>query len=60
SDIARVTLANAITITPGTVTLGLDDDHLVVHWLQARTTHSRRAGELVKGPFEALLRRVFG
>lgn len=59
SDIARVLLANAITTTPGTLTLELDDDHLIVHCLEVRTRHSRRAGELVMGPFERLLRRVF-
>ena len=59
TDIARVALTSAITLTPGTVTLALDDDHLVVHWLDARTTHSRYAGELIKGTYERLLRRVW-
>lgn len=59
SDVARVMLANAITLTPGTMTLNIDDDHLIVHWLDAKTLHSRYAGELIKGEFEALLKRVF-
>ena len=59
SDVARVILANSITLTPGTITLNLDDDHLIVHWLDAKTLHSKYAGELIKEDFEALLKRVF-
>ena len=59
TDIARVALTSSITLTPGTVTLNLDDDHLIVHWLDARTTHSRYAGDLIKGTYEKLLKHVW-
>ena len=59
TDIARVTLTSSITLTPGTITLDLDDDHLVVHWLDAKTTHSHYAGKLIKGTSEKLLRKVW-
>lgn len=59
TDIARVALTNSITLTPGTITIDLDEDHLVVHWLDATTTHSRYAGRLVKGMYERLLGRVW-
>ena len=59
SDVARVILANAITLTPGTMTLNIDDDHLVVHWLDAKTLHSKYAGDLIKGDIETILKRVF-
>jgi len=59
SDIARVVLTSSITLTPGTITLLLDDDHLIVHWLDARTTHSRYASNLIAGPYEKLLRRIW-
>ena len=59
SDIARVALTSSITLTPGTITLDLDDDHLTVHWLDARTRHSKYAGKLVKGLYEELLRRIW-
>lgn len=59
SDIARVILANSITLTPGTITLNLDDDHLIVHWLDAKTIHSKYAGLMIKGDFETLLKRIF-
>lgn len=58
-ELARAVLANAITLTPGTVTLDLEEDHLVVHWLDASTTHSHHAGKLIKGSFETWLRRIW-
>ena len=59
SELARVMLANSITLTPGTLTLDLDEDHLVVHWLNAKTTHSNYAGSLIKGNIETWLRRIW-
>lgn len=59
TDIARVALTSSITLTPGTITLDLTEDHLVVHWLDTQTTHSRHAGELIKGIYERLLRHVW-
>jgi len=59
SDIARLVLTSSITLTPGTITLFLDDDHLIVHWLDARTTHSKYASKLIAGPYEKLLRRIW-
>lgn len=59
SDLAKVILANSITLTPGTITLDLDEDHLVVHWLNAKTTHSHYAGKLIKEHFEGWLRRIW-
>lgn len=59
TEIARVALTSSITLTPGTITLDLTEDHLMVHWLDAQTTHSRYAGELIKGMYEKLLRRVW-
>ena len=59
SDMARVILANSITLTPGTIAMHLDDDHLIVHWLNAKTRHSKYAGELIKSQFEKLLKRIF-
>ena len=59
SDMARVALANSITLTPGTLTLDLDEDHLVVHWLNATTTHSGYAARLIARPFERWLKRIW-
>jgi len=59
SDLARVVLAESITFTPGTIILDLDEDHFVVHWLNATTRHSARAGEEVKGTIEKALERMW-
>ncbi|PKL25198.1 MAG: cation:proton antiporter [Spirochaetae bacterium HGW-Spirochaetae-3] len=59
SDIARVALAEAITFTPGTISIELDEDHFIVHWLNATTRHSARAGDEVKGPLEAAIKRIW-
>jgi multicomponent Na+:H+ antiporter subunit E len=59
SDLARVALANSITLTPGTLTLDLEEDHLVVHWLEASTTHSGYAARLSARPFERWLKRIW-
>lgn len=59
SDVARLALTNSITLTPGTITLYLDDDHVIVHWLDARTTHSKYASNLIAGPYEKLLGRIW-
>jgi len=58
SDLARMVLANSITLTPGTITLDVNDDHLIVHWLLCTTKHGKAAGETIKGTFERMLQRV--
>lgn len=59
TDIGRVMLANSITLTPGTLTIDLSGDNLLVHWLDAKTTHRRAAGEMIKGDLERWLRRIW-
>ncbi|GHV91239.1 hypothetical protein AGMMS50268_17420 [Spirochaetia bacterium] len=59
ADLARVVLAHSITFTPSTITLELDEDHYIVHWLFATTRHSVLAGEEVKGSLEKGIRRIW-
>jgi len=59
SDLGIVLLANSITLTPGTITIDIEGDHLYIHWLYARTTHFGRAAELIKGRLEHWLGRIF-
>ncbi len=59
SDLARTILANAITFTPGTMTLDLNDDHLTVHWLLCTTMHAKAAGEAIKTKLEHALGRTW-
>lgn len=46
TDIGRTCLANAITLTPGTVTLGVEGDDLVVHALTREAADDLEAGEM--------------
>ncbi|MCD6472389.1 Na+/H+ antiporter subunit E [Candidatus Aerophobetes bacterium] len=59
SEIARALLANSITLTPGTLTLDLYEDYLIVHWLNAKTIHSHYAAKLIKGHFETWLKKIW-
>ena len=45
-DVARVFLGNAITLTPGTITLDIDDDEFVVHAVSDVSAASLRSGEM--------------
>lgn len=46
SAVAKVTYANSITLTPGTVTLLLEENHLVVHALLESSAAGLRRGEM--------------
>lgn len=48
-------LANSITLTPGTITIDLDDNHLKVLWLDAKSKNPVIAGNLIKGKLERFL-----
>lgn len=60
SSVGRVVLANSISLVPGTLSLWLEDDHVFVHWFDRKTTHSLRAGRLIKESLERTLERLFG
>ena len=59
SDFGQVVLANSITLTPGTATVDVSDDHLLVHWLKIETRNSHKAAEDIKGNYEIILKRIF-
>ncbi|MEA3494115.1 MAG: Na+/H+ antiporter subunit E [Candidatus Margulisiibacteriota bacterium] len=59
SKFARVLLANSITLTPGTVTIDLQEDCLYVHWLAVKTDNAHQAARVIKGNYEAQLKRIF-
>lgn len=54
-SISLVTLANSITLTPGTITVDLHDDKFVVHALDVES-----AGSLVDGSMRNRIASVFG
>ena len=50
-------LANSITLTPGTVTIDKNGNKLKVLWLDCTTRDPQKAGEIIKGKFERILRK---
>ena len=59
SDIARMVLANSITLTPGTFTLDVVGDRLLIHWINVRTEDLAEASRLIGERFERYLRVIF-
>lgn len=60
SGLGRAVLANTISLVPGTLSLWMDGDHLYVHWFDRKTTHSLKAGNMIKRHIESYLDRIFG
>ena len=46
TEVGRVIYANSITLTPGTVTIGVDDDELTIHALTAGAVEGLVGGEM--------------
>ncbi|MFO7651987.1 MAG: Na+/H+ antiporter subunit E [bacterium] len=59
SDIARVFLANSITLTPGTMAVDIVGDVLYIHWIEVATADPKAAAHAIIGPFEFFLARIF-
>ena len=59
----QAALANAITLTPGTITMEITEEegqtYYYVHWIDARLPGGQEAGEAIKGRLERGLRRVW-
>lgn len=58
-DIAKMALANSITLTPGTFTLDIVGDTLLIHWIVVRSEDAGEAAKLIAGRFEKYLKVVF-
>lgn len=59
TDIAKVFLANSITLTPGTMTCEIDGEYLYIHWIWVQTSVMDKASKIIASPFEKYLRRIF-
>jgi len=59
SDIAKMILANSITLTPGTFTLDILDDNLLIHWINVKTENIEEATKIIGEKFEKYLRVIF-
>ena len=54
SDLSKVSLGNSITLTPGTITMDIDDGEFYVHALSDKV-----ARDLLTGEMERRVARVF-
>ncbi len=59
SDIAKMILANSITLTPGTFTLDILRDKILVHWINVKTEDIDEATKIIGERFERYLRVIF-
>jgi len=59
SDIAKMILANSITLTPGTFTLDVIGDKLLIHWINVKTEDIDEATNMIGHRFEKYLRVIF-
>lgn len=63
SDYGQAALANAITLTPGTITMEITEEagqtYYYVHWIDVAKPSGKEAGDAIKGTLEKWLRRVW-
>lgn len=59
-DIAKMILANSITLTPGTFTLDIKGDELLIHWIYVYSENEKEATRIIGNKFEKYLKVVFG
>lgn len=58
SPLAKLVLANSITLTPGTLTLDVDGDSLYIHWITVKSKDIQEATEKVSYKFEKILKEI--
>lgn len=61
SDAGLTFLANSITLTPGTLTVDLDEEngYLYIHWIDVKDKDVKGATERIVRKFEDILKRIF-
>ncbi len=59
TDVGKLALANSITLTPGTITMDVDDDELFVHWIFVKDESLDGATKSIVSPFEKFLKEIF-
>lgn len=60
SPLARTVLANSITLTPGTLTVDIDEDGgwLYVHWIKVKNAETEAATKMIVARFERILGKI--
>ncbi len=60
TDVGKLALANSITLTPGTLTMDIKDDILLIHWIYVKEQSIEGATREIGGRFEKFLKEIFG
>lgn len=62
TDFGITGLADAITMTPGTLSVEVDEEKpcLYVHWINVKAVEPERTQAAIAKPFERFLKKVFG
>jgi multicomponent Na+:H+ antiporter subunit E len=58
SDMAKMLLANSITMTPGTISVDIIEDTLYIHWIYIRSEDPEVYTGMITGPFEKYIKRI--
>jgi len=59
SKMARLILANSITLTPGTFTLEVHEDAFYIHWIDVKHAEEAQATEDLVRKFEKILEGIY-
>ena len=59
TDIGKIFLANSITMTPGTITVDILEDHFYIHWIFVHSKDPEVYTHQILGRFEKYLKRIF-
>ncbi|HPE55569.1 MAG TPA: Na+/H+ antiporter subunit E [Bacteroidales bacterium] len=60
SNIGKMLLANAITLTPGTLTVDILGDRMFIHWIDVSSTDINEATHAIVSKFEKYLEVMYG
>ncbi len=60
SPAGRMILANSITLTPGTLTVEIEDDTFYIHWIDVADVNEEAATKEIVAGFEKYLEVIFG
>jgi multicomponent Na+:H+ antiporter subunit E len=58
SDMAKMLLANSITMTPGTISVDIIDDCLYIHWIYISSEDPEIYTKIITGAFEKYIKRI--
>jgi multicomponent Na+:H+ antiporter subunit E len=58
SDMAKMLLANSITMTPGTISVDIIDDDLYIHWIYISSDDPEVYTGIITGAFEKYIKRI--